>query len=247
MADQPIELMPLETLHADAAYLVGRAVNGSMGPDEVVAVIRSRIDAARAALAAQGQDAEPVAWRIPANAMPGRYITFDYHPGPAYQNAQPLYAHPPRAQAEPPGNAGDLPEALTPARPDLDYLRSMATGSVLPAMLRGQIMAAVRVIDASAALAQQPGGQAQQYADSKPLIERQLTPYGMIVRGARLLVGTTLYEMAQECGFSSAHLSGIEVGRKKPDANTASAVQRFFRSRGLDLDDVIDAARREQP
>lgn len=50
MIAQKIELAPLETLYADAAYLVDMAVNGSMDAGEVVAVIRSRIDAAREGL-----------------------------------------------------------------------------------------------------------------------------------------------------------------------------------------------------
>ena len=43
--------------------------------------------------------ADPVAWRIASRATPGRYITFDEHPGPAYPNAQPLYAAPQQADA----------------------------------------------------------------------------------------------------------------------------------------------------
>ena len=43
--------------------------------------------------------ADPVAWRIASRATPGRYITFYEHPGPAYPNAQPLYAAPQQADA----------------------------------------------------------------------------------------------------------------------------------------------------
>lgn len=114
MADQPTELMPLETLHADAAYLVGRAANGSMEPDEVVAVIRSRIDAARNALVAQGQDAEPV-----ATLHDDGHWTWKGTPPPESNYAgwrMDVYAHPPRAQAEPESEAvqalGDLVNAL---------------------------------------------------------------------------------------------------------------------------------------
>src|SRR5690606_11414282 len=63
------------------------------------------------------------------------------------------------AQPQPSGNAGDMPEALIPAEPDLEYLRSIAAGDNLPAMLRGNILAAVRRIEAA-----QPSGQAQQDA-----------------------------------------------------------------------------------
>lgn len=44
--------VPLDSLHADAGYLVGRALDHSLSRAEVVSVIRSRIDAARAAIAA---------------------------------------------------------------------------------------------------------------------------------------------------------------------------------------------------
>lgn len=66
-------------------------------------------------------------------------------------------------------------------------------------------------------------------------LERQLTPYGMIVRGARLMTGTTLYQMSQYCGHSSATLSGMETGRKPLDPAILSDVQRFFSSHGLVL------------
>ncbi|QFY77487.1 hypothetical protein DUD43_07200 [Alcaligenes faecalis] len=48
--------VPLDSLHADAGYLVGRALDQSLSSAEVVSVIRSRIDAARAALAQQDAD-----------------------------------------------------------------------------------------------------------------------------------------------------------------------------------------------
>lgn len=71
MDDQPIELEPLHTLHADAPYLVGRVVVGTMEADEVVAVIRSRIDVALEILAAHPPRAQaacdsktPDGWRL---------------------------------------------------------------------------------------------------------------------------------------------------------------------------------------
>jgi hypothetical protein len=114
MADQKIELMPLETLHADAAYLVGRVVNGTMEADEVVAVIRSRIDAARDALAAQGgQEAEPVLYVSPGQLAKHQDREDDsggYLPArktPKGMFTQPLYAaHPPRTQGDDPKPIG---------------------------------------------------------------------------------------------------------------------------------------------
>ncbi|WP_238874204.1 hypothetical protein [Achromobacter xylosoxidans] len=44
--------VPLDSLHADASYLVGRALDRSLSRAEMVAIIRSRIDEARAAIAA---------------------------------------------------------------------------------------------------------------------------------------------------------------------------------------------------
>lgn len=135
MADQPIELMPLDTLHADAAYLVGRAVNGSMEPDEVVAVIRSRIDAARDALAAQGQDAEPVAYRCDWTDGPTyRQYHDDSDPLPTEwdeppQSVTPLYLHPPSAQAEQPVNSLPYEEALSELIDKIDS--SIDSGDIL--------------------------------------------------------------------------------------------------------------------
>jgi hypothetical protein len=44
--------VPLDSLHADAAYLIGRLREGSMPYARVIEIIRERIDAA---LAAQGE------------------------------------------------------------------------------------------------------------------------------------------------------------------------------------------------
>lgn len=45
--------VPLDSLHADVGYLIGRVMDESLTRDEAVAVIRSYLDEARAALAAQ--------------------------------------------------------------------------------------------------------------------------------------------------------------------------------------------------
>ncbi|WP_428851322.1 hypothetical protein [Imbroritus primus] len=49
--------MPLDSLHADAGYLIGRVLDKSLTADDVVSIIRSRIDEARAALAAPAHPA----------------------------------------------------------------------------------------------------------------------------------------------------------------------------------------------
>ncbi len=52
--------VPLDSLHADAGYLCGRLLNGSLTQEQVVESIRRRIDAAKlAALTAQAISAEP--------------------------------------------------------------------------------------------------------------------------------------------------------------------------------------------
>lgn len=53
--------VPLDSLHADAAYLIGRLQLDTMDGARVVEIIRERIEAAKAALAAQAQEAAPVA------------------------------------------------------------------------------------------------------------------------------------------------------------------------------------------
>ena len=59
--------VPLDSLHADAAYLLGRLREGSMPYARVIEIIRERIDAAKAAIrarAAQGDalDAARLDW-----------------------------------------------------------------------------------------------------------------------------------------------------------------------------------------
>lgn len=49
--------VPLDSLHADAGYLIGRVLDKSLTADDVVSIIRSRIDEARAALAAPAHPA----------------------------------------------------------------------------------------------------------------------------------------------------------------------------------------------
>ena len=72
-ADLPEALrVPLDSLHADAGYLCGRLLNGSLTQEQVVESIRRRIDAAKlAALTAQAtaaQAARPVALLVRKNS-----------------------------------------------------------------------------------------------------------------------------------------------------------------------------------
>ncbi|MDX3986886.1 MAG: hypothetical protein QHC88_16685 [Achromobacter sp.] len=74
--------VPLDSLHADAGYLVGRVLDHSLSRDEVVAVIRSRIDAAKAALAApQASEAVRDAVDVALPLLPkGHARNSDVHP-----------------------------------------------------------------------------------------------------------------------------------------------------------------------
>lgn len=75
-ADLPEALrVPLDSLHADAGYLCGRLLNGSLTQEQVVESIRRRIDAAKlAALTAQALSAAPAVpagWKaVPVNPTP---------------------------------------------------------------------------------------------------------------------------------------------------------------------------------
>lgn len=55
---------PLDSLHADAAYLIGRLRDGSMPYVRVIEIIRERIDAAKAAIRARAADAAPSAGAV---------------------------------------------------------------------------------------------------------------------------------------------------------------------------------------
>ena len=61
--------VPLDSLHADAAYLIGRLREGSMSYARVIEIIRERIDAAKAAIRARAEqgdalDAERLDWLL---------------------------------------------------------------------------------------------------------------------------------------------------------------------------------------
>lgn len=57
--------VPLDSLHADAAYLIGRLRDGSMPHARVIEIIRERIDAAKAAIRARAAHGQ-----APADAAP---------------------------------------------------------------------------------------------------------------------------------------------------------------------------------
>ena len=69
-ADLPEALrVPLDSLHADAGYLCGRLLNGSLTQEQVVESIHRRIDAAKLAALAAGQATAaqagvPAGWKL---------------------------------------------------------------------------------------------------------------------------------------------------------------------------------------
>ncbi|WP_270175161.1 hypothetical protein [Diaphorobacter sp. ED-3] len=100
--------VPLDSLHADAAYLIGRLQLDTMDGARVVEIIRERIEAAKAALAAQAQEAapvaqEPVAWQ-------GVHDQTDlYYTKPLQADVRPLCAAP---QPAPVAQGGVLTEIV---------------------------------------------------------------------------------------------------------------------------------------
>ena len=67
--------VPLDSLHADAGYLCGRLLNGSLTQEQVVASIRRRIDAAKlAAQALSAAQAGVPAWINPCDKSQERYL-----------------------------------------------------------------------------------------------------------------------------------------------------------------------------
>ena len=77
--------VPLDSLHADAAYLIGRLQRGTMTASRVVEVIRERIDAAKAALTtAAGAVKESL---TAAHALPPGIVRDDTVHGEMYYTA----------------------------------------------------------------------------------------------------------------------------------------------------------------
>jgi transcriptional regulator with XRE-family HTH domain len=69
-----------------------------------------------------------------------------------------------------------------------------------------------------------------------------LTEFGKAVRKARIDTGQTLLSMSQEIGTTVSFLSAMETGRKKVSGPWALKIQKFFESKGLQLNDLSKLA-----
>lgn len=69
-----------------------------------------------------------------------------------------------------------------------------------------------------------------------------LTDFGKTVRKARIDTGETLLTMSSKLKTSPAFLSGIETGRKKIPNEWVVKIQVFFKSYGLNLENLEDQA-----
>ena len=74
--------VPLDSLHADAAYLIGRLQRGTMTASRVVEVIRERIDAAKAALTtAAAEPLRPTTLPLAITSAPERiWLDLGFNP-----------------------------------------------------------------------------------------------------------------------------------------------------------------------
>lgn len=71
---------PLDSLHADAAYLIGRLRDGSMPYARVIEIIRERIDAAKAAIRARAAHGQAPANPSPPEGMVGGWLPIETAP-----------------------------------------------------------------------------------------------------------------------------------------------------------------------
>ena len=72
--------VPLDSLHADAAYLIGRLREGSMPYARVIEIIRERIDAAKAAIRARASHGQAPANPSPPEGMVGGWLPIETAP-----------------------------------------------------------------------------------------------------------------------------------------------------------------------
>lgn len=69
--------------------------------------------------------------------------------------------------------------------------------------------------------------------DEQPSFTNPLTPYGMLVRALRIVVGTTLYDMAKALLTTPAKLSAMEFGRAPVTQKVAFDVSAYFDALGV--------------
>lgn len=70
----------------------------------------------------------------------------------------------------------------------------------------------------------------------------KITEFGKVVRKARLDAEVSLLDMSKELDVSSAFLSGMETGRKKITEDWIAKIGNFFRTRGVDIQNLAELA-----
>lgn len=70
----------------------------------------------------------------------------------------------------------------------------------------------------------------------------KITEYGKLVRKARLDAEVTMLDMARSIGVAPSFLSATEVGAKKVSVDFLQKVEEFFRTRGIVIKGLREAA-----
>lgn len=65
-----------------------------------------------------------------------------------------------------------------------------------------------------------------------------LTEFGKAVRKARIDANETLLSMSKALDTTSAFLSGMETGRKKISETWVKKIQRFFKERDVEIENL---------
>lgn len=74
----------------------------------------------------------------------------------------------------------------------------------------------------------------QRAGDDLPaFMQSRMTPWGLLVRAGRIILGTTLMDMSKALGMRPSELSAYECDRQRLTDDVILAVMRFFDERGL--------------
>jgi hypothetical protein len=74
----------------------------------------------------------------------------------------------------------------------------------------------------------------QRAGDDLPaFMQPRMTPWGLLVRAGRIILGTTLMDMSKALGMRPSELSAYECDRQRLTDDVILAVMRFFEERGL--------------
>lgn len=81
--------------------------------------------------------------------------------------------------------------------------------------------------------ADKDGGQQRAGDDLPAFMQSRMTPWGLLVRAGRIILGTTLMDMSKALGMRPSELSAYECDRQRLTDDVILAVMRFFDERGL--------------